>query len=495
MTASRAPIGGGLNFEISKKDKLLVRGFPKGYLNLITFLRKQHVVLYDVATRCAWLVDGLSAVLHLVRASLEKDLKDFGEDSEDFLYRSDQLHNAADHLDGPEAAYAVLRDRRNYLLELSVQELSYHGEWTEDLTSAPCSAPKKEKKYKETYNFFKDRVVEISTSLEKIVDHMNNRNTEDGINFVLRAPRGNLLGGFDFMDIASNKDSFSAREMPLHLFGMEEGWTTLTSSLGAITLFGKDFGDLIRPVMLKDMRACNACGFGAAIPSGKDYLVTRSGLVESVLEESGDHTTHPWQIVEGLYWQTPNITFQVCGCMLTEGGQRQALELEDRIQVLYRSKFPALWKRGRFLKSVQPHGAMIFGHSFMPNISTGRGDEGDALELRETDSQEGISRDTMSRSSMFTSASESGDHTQRTSRTSLRPSNSPTSDGSIPVSDSVRVDYGGKGKELLQRTANLLTVPDRSSRKRPWEAASSDEGTAAAGSGKKRRLMEKLHLG
>lgn len=478
-------MGGGLNFEISKKDKLLVRGFPKGYLNLITFLRKQHVVLYDVAARCAWLVDGLSAVLHLVRASLEKDLKEFGEDSEDFLYRSDQLHNAADHLDGPEAAYAVLRDRRNYLLELSVQELSYHGEWTEDLTSAPFSATKKEKKYKETYNFFKDRVVEISASLEKIVDHMNNRNTEDGINFVLRAPRGNLLGGFDFMDIASNKDSFSAREMPMQLFGVEEGWTTLTSSLGAITLFGKNFGDLIKPIVPKGMRACNSCGFGAAIPSGKDYLMTRSSLVESILEESGDDTTHPWQIVQGLYWQIPNVTFQACRCKPTEGGQRQALELEDRVQVLYRSKFPALWKRGRFLKSVQPHGAMIFGHSFMPNISTGRGDEGEALEMLETDGAEGASRDTMSKSSIFTSASGSGDHTQSTSHMSPRSSNEPTSDGSIPVNDSGQADSGGKGKGLLRRTANLLTLPDRSSRKRPREATSSDDSTAATGSGEK----------
>lgn len=478
MTASRVPVGGGLNFEISKKDKLLFRGFPSGYRNLIRFLRTQHVVLYDVGTRCAWLVDGASAVLHLVLASLEKDLEEFGEDSDDCLYRSDMLCNAAEHLDGPEAAYDILRNEENGLLKLSVRDVSYHEEWTEDLAK-PSSEPKKERKYKKTYNFFQDRVVEICTSLEKIVDHMNNRNTEDGINFVLRAPRENLLGGFDFMDIASNKDSFSACEMPLKHFDVEDGWTTLTSSLRAITLFGKNFGDLIKPVMLKGMHACNYCGFGAAIPMGKDYLVARSRLVESVLEQSGNDTTHPWKIVDGLYWQAPDVTFQTCGCVRTADGQRQALKLQDRIQILYRSKFPALWKRGRVLSSVEPHGAMIFGHSFLPNINIGRGDESDAPEMSEIESPVGTSRDVLSRSSMLLSASGSSGRTQSTGRTSLAPISALRSDEISPTSGSSQEDSEGKSKGLLQRTANLLNVPYRNSRKRSSEETSSDEGTAA----------------
>lgn len=503
----------GLSFEISKKDKLLVCGFPKGYLNLINFLGKQHVVLYDVEARCAWLVDGRSAVLHLVRASLEQDVKEFGEDSEDFLYRPGQLQEADEELDGPDAAAAVLRNRRNYLLELSVQEVSYHGEWTEELGGGkPASAPKKEKKYKETYNFFKDRVVEICTSLEKIVDHMSNRDAGDGINFVLRRPRENLLGGFDFMDIASNKDSFSAREMPLRNFDMEEGWTSLTSSIGAITLFGKKFGDLIKPVMLRDMRACNGCGFGAALPAGKDYLAARSRLVASILERSGDGSASPRQLVEGLHWQAPRATFQPCGCTAAAPGQ-EACRLKDRIQVLYRSRFPRLWSRGtEALDSVEGDGAMVFGHSFLPLSCIRMGVKGRVDEPEERGARTGEdSQYTGSGNSMLASASDSGNagantdaNTQATS-----PLSSPTpSSLEIPAGAAAQPgDASGSSlegkvkvkKPVPERATNLLTLADGRSRKRPLETAeatSSTEDDMATGPGasKRMRVKEFFHL-
>lgn len=433
LSASHAPAAVGLNFEISKKDKLVAPGFPNTYRDLIDFLKEMHVVLYDNATKCAWLVDGASAVLHLVRASLQRDLNRveiFGDDS-DFLYRNGDLHEG-ESLDGPVAAEFVLRNQKNRLTPVHVESLSYHDEWVEHPRNASKPFSKGpsadvQRKFTKTYVHFEKRVLEICTTLEKIVDHFNNKDTDDGINFVLRAnaKRGHVLGGFDFIDVANNKGTFSAHETILNPGEFGNGWTALIDAIGAITLFGRNFGDLIKPDMMMGSHACNDCGFGGVVPKGKDYLVARTNHVKRILDDKGNMRTHPWQLVGKLLWRAPEATFEACNCSAGTHS-RSCLRLEDRIQVLYRSGRFRKWlnrRRGpKTLTSMDTgiNGAMIFGHSFLPDFRqrTQRTDEmSEVAQAEDT-----IDPSSMSTSSKWTSSGDNGHATSADEHTMTRAS-------------------------------------------------------------------------
>lgn len=64
----------GATFSIGRKDKPVSIHNRSEYNAQLMWLEKKFVVLYDVGDRRGWLVDGLSTLLHLVRASLQNDL-------------------------------------------------------------------------------------------------------------------------------------------------------------------------------------------------------------------------------------------------------------------------------------------------------------------------------------------------------------------------------------------------------------------------------------
>ena len=58
---------------IGKKDKPIYLRRDRSYVGLLDWVSVQPVVFYDVDDRRAWLVDGASALLHLLRASIDRD--------------------------------------------------------------------------------------------------------------------------------------------------------------------------------------------------------------------------------------------------------------------------------------------------------------------------------------------------------------------------------------------------------------------------------------
>lgn len=107
---------GGVSIAIGKKDRAPQMPHRPDYTKRFKRISENFVVLYDVDEKRAWLSDGLSVLLHLVRASIKHD-KDsiFGEY---FLLDSKDIQESPTPLVGPKAALGVLLNAHNQGLKL-----------------------------------------------------------------------------------------------------------------------------------------------------------------------------------------------------------------------------------------------------------------------------------------------------------------------------------------------------------------------------------------
>lgn len=344
-------ITGGASIIVGKKDKAVHIKARDDYIMQLKWIAKKCVILYDTHDRRAWLVDGASALLHLVRASLKHDLGDPFKSL--FLYEDSALQEShCPHL-GKVSAIDVLTNKHNMGLALYAQPEKNHEEATVDNKGARKTLTSTTK----TNYCLKDRVQDIAGVLEQIIAHQADVSTQDGVGFKVKCtPRRDLVG-FDFMDVATDEDPFWPRATTLRTSG--RGWVDFSRAIHAITLFGSGFGALIQPTE-NAWNACAHCHVNSEVPKGQDYLTVCVSQMLEVVEKRGSRNTSPWRLIDDIYWHAPDKAFGPCQCSQFTGKKH------DRVQVLLPTSFPNLWGRG--LKSpvdlhLAQQGALLFGHS------------------------------------------------------------------------------------------------------------------------------------
>lgn len=364
---------------------------------MLIVLASRYFVLYDVDDRCAWLVDGVSALLHLLRASI-KHLQNHRLLRQLFCFNGDEFEEPKQPYTGSDAAFEVLSNMNNRTLPLysgpqeSWRERTFkHGTKAEDVL-----------KQKTSMVCVEDRVERLCDVLGQIVAHHDDVSTEAGVGFRLKLTPRRQLEGFDFMDLAAGEGTLWPKTATLHAAGA--GWVDFTRAIHAITLFGTGFGDLFQP----EGDPCGRCLSNEPLPKEKDYLAATIPEIQEILKKKGSTRANPWRLVDKIYWHNPDKLFEPCQCTDSPGAQH------DRVQVLLPATFPKLWSRGLQSPTTLPtDGAVIFGHSWkFPLRWHARGDpvEGepeastDALEEKFHDS--GI--DTGSHPSVHGSSSSSG---------------------------------------------------------------------------------------
>ena len=336
----------GVSTIIGKRDKAVHFMYRNDYTMRLKWISKKFVVLYDVQDRRAWLLNGASALLHLVRASLQHDLNDPFKSL--FLYNESFISESLDPHSGKNAAISVLTNPRNLDIPLYAKPDTNRVEVTARQEGGEAIVRSSTK----TNYCLKDRSEDICNTLEQIMAHQADTCTQDGVGFKVKASDRRHIEGFDFMDIATDEDPCFPRQVTLRSSG--RGWVDFVRAIHAVTLFGSSFGDLIRP----SKTATKACGCHANmdLPKGQDLLAVCVSELEDILQKRGSKATTPWRLVDDIYWLTPDKTFEPC-----KPGQKC-----DRVQVLLPATFPKLW--GRNFKSPgdisqAPRGALIFGHS------------------------------------------------------------------------------------------------------------------------------------
>lgn len=332
-------ITAGFQFAIGIKD-VPVHISCKPYVQKLRWVSSKFIILWDVAEERGWLVKGISALLHLIRASLKYYETDAFGTALLSRYNDIQEPSTASRDDYP---IRILLDERNMKLPIYPEKDEVQLEDNESTMQDPRRAPKTRKRYYRV----EDRVEELYETLEKLIDHQINAAGQAGMKMKAHARR--RLEGWDFKDLASDKDPVYPHVMTLHALG--KGWVDFTRSIQVVTLFGRGFGEIIRP------STAVACHYWSEVPRHKFYLAACVNDLQQIMETDGDPTVNPMRICNGILWYSSNAAFDACRCTKSRDSRHS-----DFVQTLWPLSLERLLPRRERL-FLQKKGAVIFGHN------------------------------------------------------------------------------------------------------------------------------------
>jgi len=340
-------ITGSATFGRGTKDQPIWIRHPGGsYKRMVQYAGGKHVVLYDTQTDRGWLMDGASALLHLARTSLITD-----QHSTELLDLQQFVH--ANPINSVEnAAGAALIKNMKLLIDKESE-----GIYTERETVGNVTKEKHIERFKHYY--FKDLVVEAWNSLEKMYEHQEMIAKSPDIQ--LRLPGRDRLEGYTFMDIVDSNFPIRPKQHPLKKSG--KSWVDFARAIGAMTLFGTGFGNLIESIT-----DASVCKSWKQIPPGEEYLTVCVSTLKKICTRHGDITSEPLQLAPGIYWQKVGRLFETCIC-----GPHHTC---NRVQVLHAGT-PNATKYADLFKFLD--GAVVFGSAprrKMPWFSKERPAEG-----------------------------------------------------------------------------------------------------------------------
>ncbi|GAD95394.1 Pfs domain protein [Paecilomyces variotii No. 5] len=298
----------GAPFIIAPK-KSSVNTSRHGYMSKLKWLTNKYIVLWDEVGKRGWLVNGTSALLHLVCTSLAID--SCNEFSSFVVFNTSMLQSKNSHR--PYSALQVLLNPENLQLKI-------HPEG-------------------EDYFRFQDYVLKFYETLEKMFDHQ----MAIASNTVI-SPRSQLEG-WDFTDIAMERDPIYPRGTTLDSSG--RSWVDLTRAVHAVTLFGSNFGEIIQPI--------RSCSEWVKLPFHRYYLaVSDFDLRNIMLSTCGNLDSSPPKLTDGLIWYIPEKGPLECAC---DNGKGHS----DVVQILLPSSMDPKLTEPILPYKMTGDGAFIFG--------------------------------------------------------------------------------------------------------------------------------------
>jgi hypothetical protein len=319
------------------------------YEQKLMWIEKKYVVLWDEKTKRGWLVNGTSALLHLIRMSLRLYKK--GNYSDGLLFDESRMHDATGH--EPASAAKVLKDEGNRKLEVwrgKSEELK-EEEWKRPAGQEVSTSRKR----KRSSYLFENLVEQKWSVLELLIESHKQPATLNGINLKLRVRKH--LEGWDFEDLAGESDP-EPRVATLKAVGY--GWVDFVRSIKAITLFGCGFGDIIMPS--KDERICPQW---SQLPKGEYHLAASMFDMNNIMSRSRKTHDKSIEVVHGLLWHSPTDPFIRCNCQRHENSgasPEPPTKHHNPVQALF-PKRSILYPRPRKPENLNNSGAVIFGHT------------------------------------------------------------------------------------------------------------------------------------
>ncbi|KAK4215745.1 hypothetical protein QBC37DRAFT_117067 [Rhypophila decipiens] len=326
-------VGAGISFGI--KDKPEHISYDEDYISTVDTIANRYFVFYDIEDKRAFLLDGASALLHLLRAFIRHSLSNRRRRHVCLFDPEEFQNDPPEELEKDAAAFWVLVNEQNQL----------HPLWK--LTCSPSNETsiKVGKKLEQsvtttsTYFCIKDKVLQICRVLQQIAAHQDDVHTRAGVGSRIKLTPRRQLEGFDFMDIATTQGTIWPNVAELHAKGA--GWV--------------------------DFRAGNPRGACFRHPIWRTTETGRQDPVSDV-HRGSKKKQNLWRVVDNIYWHMPDKAFEPCKCVspAKSRSQPRSKPQHDRVQVLLPSLFPRFWGRG--LKSpcgvLPDQGALLFGHSW-----------------------------------------------------------------------------------------------------------------------------------
>ena len=291
----------GVSMTLNRKEKPFWLRREDDYPSLLKWISYQSVVFYDVSESRSWLVDGASALLHLVRISLYMDKND-PDSTYGWVFDASKLNDKWDGKNGRQSALQTLKRWENLNLPL--------------YTTGPSSSPNEAAQME--YATLEKRVKSILHSLEILIDWQASVESRDGIRIQQSFDVTRDLPGFDTLDIVNPLGPIKARSR--RFSSKSPGWVDLINTLGSVIIFGRGFGDLLRP-----KGSGSSCTKWKAVPHGSDYLAVSVSTLKMLYEQRllrAEPGLQEGQLSSKLAWMGTQDPFMQCHCSLQQNNPR-----------------------------------------------------------------------------------------------------------------------------------------------------------------------------
>ncbi|KAM3478086.1 hypothetical protein MY5147_002373 [Beauveria neobassiana] len=314
-----------------------------GTIPQLKWLSKRYIVFWDEKVKRGWLVNGTSALLHIMRASLAQSEHD--DSSACLLFDKSKMNNFPDKSYKHNTAMRVLIDQGNQGLVIYPDSISQTRKTSADSGNSTNTQTS-------TYFHFGDLAKKHFAALEQMIDYHSHLAGRDGINLKIRLRKH--LEGWDFVDLV-NEIRPQPRVATIPTLG--HGWIDFVRSIEAITLFGSNFGELLQPASRTGL-----CDRWSSLPQ-QDYLLAASVAdLTAIMEQYGDPHAAPRELARNIIWHSPADTYAACPCKLSQASRhgKAAAYHVSPVQVLLPSGRlpPASGQR-----ELEPDGAVVFGHN------------------------------------------------------------------------------------------------------------------------------------
>lgn len=341
-------VNAGASFAVGVKDIPLYLSSEGPYRHQIQDAFSNYVVFYGVDDGRAWLLNGATALLHVVWTSIY----DYMDPRSLFATRhcfDPKYFREARKPYNSDAAVEMLLNQRN--LDLVIDR--YKGPEVLETTRRTDRYGRRKRavKREELVFTFQNLVEQKWHILEQIMDFQQ-RQTPSG--YQLKWPCREHLRGFDFTDVANRTMQLVPRKMPLKR--AERGWVRLTRAIRAITLFGKGFGEVIQPVW--DDYRCHS----TRMPKESGYLAVCVRDLIEIFERRGD--LRSMRLADGVYWDIPHGLFEEHRCTVLpphRGRHQVRNDAACGVQVQCLTKRPLNGVLRDYILHLALDGAILFG--------------------------------------------------------------------------------------------------------------------------------------
>jgi len=351
-------ISGGKFVTVGASIAIGVRETPlhlsrEDYISKLDWISKKYVILWDEESKRGWLVNGPTALLHLVRGSLKQNIK--GKLGHVYVFKDTDIKDPDPDWCAPHTAdYAirVLASQENRDIKIHPGKVESWEEPHGEGSGSPTP------KSKTTFVKLEDRVEYFYHLLEKMIDHETETKNRSGVTVKPRVRK--YLEGWEFRELSMRRDPIYpvVKTLPT----VAKGWVDFARDIDAVTLFGRGFGDIIQPTLPDAM-----CHAWSKLPPNNHYLAASVSDLKDIMDLDDNTIRGPFpnvmRISDGLVWHAPSRLFESCQCR----GLQASLTTKhsDFIQVLFPTRLKSVLREratgARLEENID--GAVVFGHS------------------------------------------------------------------------------------------------------------------------------------
>ena len=270
------------------------------YVDVIEKMSKMHVLLYDHGDGRGWLVDGASAVLHLLRFHVAR----YRPICDGERFRLEQFQYA-DSAAGVKSARDVLLSREMRKVVLVEEPLpDSEKQVTETVDGITTVKTVVEGLMKR--KTVEDRVRDLYEILELMYDSWKRKMATPGIALESLNMK---LEGWKFQDVVELENDMNP--VVAKLDGSADDWLRMVRHVNTVVLIGNGFGDMMKPIG-------DFCSNWGSVPQ-KDFCVAVPvSRLKRIAQKYGDPRMIPIKLTPDVFWPINQHPF-VCTCASASG--------------------------------------------------------------------------------------------------------------------------------------------------------------------------------